>query len=63
MEGVGREMDEANLADAQVRAPPAILINTAEGQDIASKAKKVKRFILRKEEKINPFQDCRQPGT
>lgn len=33
--GVGSERDEANLADVQVRAPPAILINTAEeGQEL-----------------------------
>lgn len=46
-------MDEASLVDAQVRVPKAILINTAEGQDVASTAKKVKNFILRKEDKSN----------
>lgn len=35
MGGVGREMDEANLADVHVRAPPATLIKTAEeGQEL-----------------------------
>ena len=46
-------MDKASLADVQVRVPKAILINTAEGQDVASKAKKAKNFILRKEDESN----------
>lgn len=55
-------MDKASLADLQVRVPKAMLINT-EGQDVASKAKKVKNFILRKEDKSNPFQASGQPDT
>lgn len=46
-------MGKANLADVQLRVPKAILVSTAEGQDVASNAKKVKNFILGKEDESN----------
>lgn len=49
-------MDEASFPDFKVGVPKATLMNKTEGQDVTSKAKKIKSLTVRIEDKSNPFQ-------